>query len=83
MADKYKHGQVWQAADPMCWEVRLIYTDFFRDQPRFIVVSTDTYGIFSRTYNGPPCIAYLFTPETIDKLLGDGELIDNQISGGN
>ncbi len=85
MADKYKHGQIWQTAHPMCWEVRLIRIDDFGGQPRFIVVSTDTYDTFHREYNGPPYVAYLFTPATLDRLLGgDGaKLLDNQICGGN
>jgi hypothetical protein len=66
----YKNGQIWEASWPMCWTVKLHFVDVREDQSLFMVeeITEGRVGMFHRDYNDPP---YLFTPDAIDKLLGE------------
>ena len=66
--DIYKGGQIWHAEWPMCWEVVLLFVDINEDGvPLFIINEIRNHGTFHREYNE---VSYLFTPETIPRLLG-------------
>lgn len=68
----YRGGQIWQAQWPQCWEVEILYVKQhpLEDEHLFVVKDTADGGIFHRDYNDDK--PYLFTPKTLDRLLGDG-----------
>ena len=63
---KYKTRQVWQAAWPMCWKVRLMFVEVVDHVPLFTAESAGM--LFHRGCNETD---YLFSAEGLDRLLGD------------